>query len=364
MSGEKIPSYRRDLLLELAIAKGKNYDRETITPRTPSKKQVLLGLRNKVITNPNQILFEIQKLKRRIKLWILRQKAKDLNVYNDYIKDDAFKLAIHIYCKDKTVLEDLSKYQKSEPKRKTIFYNSNTSLTLDDWIKKEAAIRKIVNERLSDRDADSIATLEKIIPLGKNVRCEIAIDYKKHIVERQKSPKFPNRKGPYDAYPLRRMIATYDVAHKFLQVSAHSKNTPILIQALSEALTGSNDNFEIRKPSAEQAIKSFQDKDAQQQLIENQIRITEMLVKRVPWRGSPSFMHLKGEDLLETINQLDEAELPLIGKNLAILSQVKFEFENNRSLMINFENNQRDKTGDFTEEDEFKIYQILSSWGL
>ncbi|MCJ7759886.1 hypothetical protein MUP59_01930 [Candidatus Bathyarchaeota archaeon] len=268
---EKAPAPGRDSLLELALAKGIHYDRRDTTPRRPTKQQILLALTSNDIRNPNEVLSEIQKLKRRLKLHLLQQKAKDLGVYSDYIKSDKLKLAIHIYCKNKTALEDLSKYQKSEPKRKSIFYTSKSHLTLQSWIQKEAQIKKMVQGRLSDENGDSIATLDKLITLGNTIRCEIAIDYKRLIVERKQSPQFPNRKGTYDAYPLRRMIATYDALRNIMQVSPHPEKTLVLMEVFSEALTGSKDNFEIRRPSPEQAAKSFANPHTHKELAENQI---------------------------------------------------------------------------------------------
>src|SRR3972149_3947966 len=109
------PKFGRLSLFELALAKGITYDRTTATSRKPTKPQIMMALASKGIRNPYEVLAEIQDLKRRIKLYLLQQKAKDLGIHIDGIDRDKFKLAIHIYCKNKSALEDLSNYQKSEP---------------------------------------------------------------------------------------------------------------------------------------------------------------------------------------------------------------------------------------------------------
>jgi len=184
------------------------------------------------------------------------------------------------------------------------------------------------------------------------------------MVERELSPQFPNRKGKYDAYPLKRMVATFDIRRNILQVSAHPEKTPVLMEAFSDALTGSRDNFEIRKPSLEQAIEAFAKPEVHKELEDNLIKIIELVLHRIPLRGNPSYMHLKGENLLETIKQLEDSDIHIIGTHLAELSEMTFECEENKRIKVNFKDNSREKTGDFAEEDEFKINQILSSWGV
>ncbi len=360
---EKAKTFGRNLLLELAIAKGKNYDRESITTGSPSKKQVLEGLRNVGVNDPIEIISTVQELKRRLKLWILVKKVKELGVFFDHEKNKALKLAIHIYCKDENALKDLSTYQKSEPKTKTVFYTSQKQLTMDDWLAKEEKLRNAIHEKLSDEENDSIATLDKILSLEDKIRCHIGIDYKKHVVERKKSPQYPHRKGSYDSYPLRRMVVTYDLKNNTMQISSHPTKTPKLIQILSEVLSNNPDNFQIRRPSAAEAIKSFENKKIQEQLQENNIRISEVKLKRIRMKGNPSFMHIKGENLLETINQLKESEINIVGKNIADVSEITFEF-NKKKYKINYENSKIEKTGDFTPDDESMINEILSSWGV
>jgi len=355
---DKPKTFGRDLLSELAIAKGVNYDRT----RLPTKKQVLLGLHNIGIDNPNEVIVKIQELKKRIKLWILEAKAKELGVFINHEHNKQLKLAIHIYSKNPTTLQDLSIYQKSEPKTNTIFYSSQKQLTLDNWQKNENDLKKAIRERLSDEERDSIATLDKIIPVGDKIRGEIGIDYKKRMVERKSSPQFPRRKGSYDSYPLKKMVFTYDLKSNTIQVSSHPEQTPKLIQILSEVMVGNNQNFEIRKPSAEQAMKSFQDEKVQKQLQENNIKIIEIILKKIRMKGNPSYMHIKGENILETINQLKDAEVNIVGKNIADISEITFEFDKKKYTQ-NYETSKVVKTGDFNPEDEFKVKQILSTWG-
>lgn len=364
MADDKIPSYGRGVLLELAIAKGISYDRQKVTLRIPSKNEVLSDLKKAGVKDPHRLLFDIQKLKRRIKRWILQQKAKDLNVYVQEIKDDPFKLAIHIYCKDSNALEEIAKYQKTEQRRKTIQYDSKVRLTLDDWIQKESKIKKIVEKKLSDSESDSIATLDRMTQLGDTVRCEIGIDYKTRIVERKPSPQFPHREGSYDAYPLRKMVATYDFEKKTFQVSSHPKKTPILMEAFSEALTGEKDSFEVRKPTVQKAVESLGDPKIQKQLAENNIAITELLLLKVPIDGNPSFMHLKGEDLFQTMNLFEKSDIHLIGNNLSKISMITFDFNREKSVTIHFTDGTWDKAGDFSHDDESKINKILESWGV
>lgn len=359
----KPKTFGRDILLELAIANGVNYERTSITSRSPTKKQVLLGLHNKGIDNPHEIISIIQDLKKRIKLWILEEKAKELGTFFNHEKNKSLKLAIHIYSKNKSALQDLSTYQKSEPKTKTIFYSSHKQLMLDDWLKNESKLKIAISDNLSDKERDSIATLDKILFVGDKIRGEIGIDYKKRIVERKSSPQFPRRKGSYDSYPLRKMIFTYDVKNNVIQVSAHPEKTPELMHILSEVMTSNKDNFELRKPSAEQAIKAFSDKTVQKQLQKNNMRITEIILKKIRMKGNPSYMHIKGENLLETINQLKESEINIIGKNIADISEITFEFDK-KKYAINYETSKVVKTGDFNPEDEFKINQMLSTWGI
>lgn len=354
----KPKTFGRDILLELAIAKGVSYDRT----RLPTKKQVLLGLHNIGIDNPNEIITKIQELKKRIKLWILEAKAKELGVFINHTSNKQLKLAIHIYSKNPISLQDLSVYQKSEPKTNTVFYSSHKQFTLDNWLKNESELKKVIQEKLSDEERDSIATLDKILTVGDKIRGEIGIDYKKRIVERKSSPQFPRRKGSYDSYPLRKMVFTYDLKNNIIQVSSHPEKTPKLIQILSEIMAGNAVNFEIRTPSAEQAMKSFQNEKVQKQLEDNNIKIIEITLKKIRMKGNPSFMNIKGENILETINQLKEAEINIIGKNIADISEITFEFDK-KKYMLNYETSKVVKTGDFSPEDEFKINQILSTWG-
>lgn len=353
------PKFSRDLLLELALAHGINYDRL----RPPTSRQVLLGLHNVGIDNPHEIISKIQEMKRRVKTWILEEKARELGVWYDHEKNKALKLAIYIYSKNKSALEDLSTYQKSEPKTKTIFYSSQKQLTLNDWLQKEKDLRNIIQKNLSDESHDSIATLDKIIHLGDKIRGEIGIDYKKRMVERKSAPQFPRRKGSYDSYPLRKMVFTYDTKNNSIQVSAHPQKTPRLMNILSGVMTDNENNFELRKPSAEQAIKSFSDERIQKQLQESNIRITEIILKKIRMKGNPSYMQMKGENLLETINQFKESDVNIVGKNIAEISEITFEFDR-KKYSLNYENSKVERTGDFTPDDEFKINQILSTWGI
>lgn len=354
----KTQKFGRDILLELAISKGVNYDRT----RLPTKNQVLLGLHNIGIDNPHEIIVQIQELKKRIKLWILEAKAKELGVFINHARNKQLKLAIHIYSKNPNALQDLSIYQKSEPKTNTVFYSSHKPFTLDNWLQLENQLKKTVQEKLSDVDRDSIATLDKILTVGDKIRGEIGIDYKKRIVERKSSPQFPRRKGSYDSYPLKKMVFTYDLKNNTVQVSSHPEKTPRLMQILSEVMTGNSENFEIRKPSADQAMKSFQSEKIQKQLQENNIKIIEIILKKIRMKGNPSYMHIKGENIIETINQLKEAEINIVGKNIADISEITFEFDK-KKYALNYETSKVVKTGDFSPEDEFKINQMLSTWG-
>ena len=285
-----------------------------------------------------------------------------INKFYDHEKNRALKLAIHIYCKDKKALLDLHTYQKSEPKRKTIYYSSQKQFTLDDWIKNEDKLKIAISEKLSDKESDSIATLDKIISVGDKIRCNIGIDYKKRVVERKKSPEFPHRKGSYDSYPLRKMIVTYDVKSNTVQVSSHPTKTPQLMQILSEVMTNTKDNFDIRIPTASQAIKSFADKDVQKQLQENNVRISEIILKRIRMKGNPSYMRIQGENLIETINQFKDSEVNIVGKNISDISEITFEFDK-KKYKVNYETGKVEKSVDFTPDGEFKLREILSSWG-
>lgn len=235
---------------------------------------------------------------------------------------------------------------------------------MDDWVEKKKQIKEAIETKLSDPDEDSIATLDDVVPLGNVVRCIIGIDHKKRIVERKKSPQYPHRDGTYDAYPLGRMIVNYNIDNGTIQVSAQSKKIPSLVEALSETLTGTKNNFSIKSPSAAKAVKSLVSKQAQAELSQNQIRVVELILHRVPMRGNPSFFHLKGEDLLETILQLRDADINIIGENLSKLHSMTFEMPNKGRIAINFETGGHDRFGDFSNEDEIEVYRILSSWGI
>ncbi|MCJ7759887.1 hypothetical protein MUP59_01935 [Candidatus Bathyarchaeota archaeon] len=75
-------------------------------------------------------------------------------------------------------------------------------------------------------------------------------------------------------------------------------------------------------------------------------------------------MHIKGEDLFETIKLFDNSDIHIIGPELSKISEIMFECGEDRRIKINFRDGSHERTGYFTEDDEFKIDQILSSWGV
>lgn len=355
----KVPSFGPNYLYELAIAKGVNYDRNM---KRPKKDQILLALSKKGVTNPNDELASIQNLKRRLSLSVLVKKAMELGVYSKDLQDDKLKLAIHIYCKSKPAMEELNRFYQITPRHVTVHYETSTPLTLDDWLTNEEKVKAEVSQRLNE-SPDSITTVDKITKLGKTIQLHIGTDSKRRIVERKESEGFPNREGSYDAFPLRRITLTFDSESQVLQISSHPSKTQAIVEALSKALTNAPDAFQPRIPSAHQAVEAFSDPKVEQDLEEHGVRITELKLLNIPLSGNPTYMHLRGENLLETAKQFDESGIPILGENRAEIESIAFEMEGSGKVTINYGNGKREVTGEFTPEQLATIESVISGWG-
>jgi len=359
LASPSAPSFGPNYLYELAIAKGVTYDRSM---KRPTKTQILLALSKKGISKPDELLRDIQLLKRRLRLSTLIQKAMELGVYSKELGDDKFKLAIHIYCKSKNAMEELNRYYQVTPRHVTVHFETDNLISLDEWLKHEEDIKTEVNQRLT-QSPNSITTVDKITRLGNVVQLQVGTDSKTHIVERKESEGYPNREGPYDAFPLRRMTVTFDSQTQILQVSSHPSKTTSIVEAISQALTGDTSAFHPRIPSSTQAVEAFNDPKVVEELEKNGVRITEMKLRNIPLNGNPSYLHLQGENLLDTIKQFDEAGVPILGENLSEIESIAFEMEGSGKITVYYGNGKREITGEFSPEDLTTIESLISGWG-
>lgn len=358
---EDTASFGRKFLLAYAKVKGVEFAR--ITQKTPTKEQLEHALRSRRF-NYLEDLRNVMKLRQRLNLGLLTSKAKELGVLTQEISDDKIALSIAIYCKDRTALEELHLYQQSEPKRSTFAFIPSSVIPLTTWVERAPRFAELITRRLSNPVDGGLATLKHESQVGDKLRFVIEFDRKKHVLERGPESRLPGRKGPHDDFPLGKMVATYDANAKRLEVSAFAEKSGIVVQCLSEALTGKSDYFQPRLPSATKAITLLTQKDAKEELSSSQIRIIELQLRGIPWKGSPTFLHMQGDDLLQTVEQLDGAGVPLLGDSLSRIALITLKLDNSRRMTIDFENAKTKTVGRFTGQEEGDVQEFLRRWGI
>jgi hypothetical protein len=349
-------AYGRQSLLEYAKAKGVIFKK--ITRKKPSREEVLAKVLSKEKNAVNELL-EILKLRRGLKLWTLTEKSKELGIYDVTLKRQA--LAVRIYCEDPEALRDLQLYQRTEPRQSTLAFIAKKSIPADKLCD-EDTLRDIVEERLTLSE-DAIATLDKLTRVGDNIRYVINFDNKKRTVERNPSVKFPGRKGTHDDYPLKRVVATYDLKSKVLRVSALKGKAEQVVRSLSEALTGKEDFFEEDKPAMDKAPLLFTDKVLRDSIQEENFKVVDIVLLKLPLEGGVSRLHLEGDDLVETIAQFDKVGIPLIGQNLSEIALLTLMY-NKKRLTLDFIRGNTKTVGKFSEDELAKIGDILKRWGI
>ncbi len=349
--------YPREALLEFAKAKGVSF--AEITPKIPSKVQVL----NQITAKDKKAvaeLEEINELRQRLKLWTLTEKAKELGVYDDGLKK--ITLAVRIYCKDSDALRDLQRYQRTEPKQSTLAFVSKKEIPAEKLCD-ESALRTIVEQKLTTGN-DAIATLDALARVGDNVRYVVNLDNKKKTVERSPSVKFPGRKGTHDDFPLKRVVATYNLKSGILQVSALKDKAEQVVRCISEAACGNEDLFEEDKPSMDKASLIFTDSDLQAACQESDIKLVELKLLRLPLEGGISMLHLQGDNVFDTIRQFQAASLPpIVGDGASEIALLTFML-NNKKMTLDFTRGNARTVGKFTDEELAKMSDVMKRWGI
>ncbi len=354
--------YSRDTYLELAIAKGVNYPRETITRSKPSLKQVLLGLASQKVTNPAEVLDEVRRLKRGVRLVLLQERARELHLDLDGISEDAFKVAIHIYAANPKELEDLQRFNSKEHIRSTFGYLALEQVSENRFSEAVANGRKFIEGQLRDPKLGSIGTIEKVEISSDYVRIHINIDKKQHMSERPEDPRFPGRKGPHDDFPLHKIVASFEKKTNSLRVSAFEGYADKVVQGISEALFGAPDYFVKEEPDPATVQTIFTDETLRHELASFG-RVTELELTDLALEGAPSRLLLQGDDLIATIDALAKKDVLLLGENLSRVKKIVFTM-NNKSVALFYDKGKMREVGDFGEQELSHLRQFFARWKI
>lgn len=329
-----------------------------ITLRSPTREEVVDIIEKKNRDYIDQLL-EILELNRYLKPEHIQTKADELGVYQ---KDQKRIISvIKIYCKSPDEMRRLSQYRSIDPSR-SMFSSNTVQLTIKDFMDKQEEIRKLVKKQLS-KGEDSIVTLDKVSQLGDKVRFEVHYDQKKKVKERKPSPEFPGRAGPFrEIYPESKMYVEYDIVEKKLKVSA-TKRAQEVLEVFSTAILGKKDAIKIEKPKVEKIYENITKEDVRRQLQTENVKVTEIELAKLPMRGSPSYMQMKGNNLLETFDQFKEHKLPIFGKGLSELRTITVYIGKNK-VMIDYVRGNQERTKRISDEQSKHIDSILSNMGI
>jgi hypothetical protein len=292
---------------------------------------------------------------------VLAEKAKELGLFKEGVAK--LVLATRIYCKDPNSLEELHKYQQYQPKRSTFGYMADNEVdqtTLDKGLK---LLPGLIEKNLSDADKKGIGTLEGKTMVGDELRMVVNVDREKFQNERPKDPKFPGRKGSHYDYPLRRIIVNYNRKTNVLRVSAMNEWADKTAHTISPALFGKEDSFAKQTPDAEKAHVIFTNDSLKKNLQSESIRVTELELRQLPLKGSPSRMLLEGDDLIETINQLEAKEIKLIGANLSQIASLRLEL-NGKKIELDIVKGNVREIGNLEPAEKITLEKALKKWGI
>lgn len=350
--------YSQKSLLLFSELNGIKYSGK-ITSKNPNKEKILNDLQSKkaqLLDDLNQIL----ELNRYLRTGDINIKAKELSLIIS-TEDGRLDILIKIWCKNPNELKKLVDYRGIDPSR-SMFSSNQVQLSLDKFMEKQDVLKKLINENLSE-GKESIVTLDKISNCGKKIRFEIHYDKKQRVKERKASPEFPGRAGPYrDIFPERKMYVEFNEDDGKFKVSATNKAQNVL-KVISKAIFGKDDAISIQKPTSVSFYDNIKTKESKKMMKEKDIKVTEVELLNLPLEGSPSYMKLKGNNLLETFDQLATNKVPVLGKGLSEIKTMTIFIGKNRIQVDYGRGNQR-RTGRISEEEGANIDKLLIDLGL
>ena len=350
--------YKQEALLKYCELKNFAYEDE-VTTRKPTRDDLISYIRN---NNPNNTkeLAEILDLIRYLKSEYIKAKAEELRLYDE--SDSRLMSALKIYCKDPEELRKLSKYRSIDPSRSMFSSNEQKQLNIQNFLDNKDKIGKVIREELS-QGTNSIVTLDDVVRLKDKIRFEIHYDERRGIRERKSSPEFPDRAGPIRVtYPERRMYVEFDENEKRLKVSATNRAQNVL-SIFSKVMLGKADAITIQKPDIIDFYERVQDSKIKKMLKDNNVKVTEIQLAKVPLRGSPNLFIMKGNNLLETFDQFSEHRLPIIGKGLSETKCITVHVGKNK-VEIDYNRGNQKRTGRISEDEAKKIDEILPKMGI